>query len=780
MHRTERSGKTFLLYFTFTALCALFFFLGNNYEPFALALLFAALSAHASPTGCCACFAATSAVALSGNVFLVCAGEAVILFIGFTVYGKLGKESRESARKAAPIPFFALFAALALFAVFAPFSAYSLPPVFSFLNDALVQKIAAAALIYLLSAVFSVAVKAILFRLLKCRLRADEIVFSLLLFVLSGIGMCRAFTPDVYLGAAFFILLFYSAAVKDASSVLAAFVLALPAALTGVPLAKFFVFGVAVAAFAPLGRLPSVFALILCYFFFGIYENVFETTTSYLVPWVLCVLLPSLAFLILPPSAIARAENKLVFYREKHLSRIAINRNRAAIGEQLFEISAVFREIESSFTALSSEDSKDGAKEYMCKCVSDGVCGRCPGFSECNKEQNARAQIEKLVEIGCIKGRVSLIDIPEKLAAACRDQSGLLFAVNKQLAEYRKYIVEADNAAGGRELLSKQAQAISEILKGLALEQSTPFASQRDKEKAVATTLQKAGIVCSETMLCKTFSGDDSPVLSLVTYGKADVKKIAAVASEVLKSPMMISERITLSDDKFCCILRKKPVYDAAFGVASMKKHGETASGDTHSVIRIDERKFMVALSDGMGSGEYAKKVSETAISLLESFYRAKMPSDLVLSTVNKLLSFSKEETFACVDVAVVDLDSGKADIVKIGSPMGFILSENTLKILEGDSLPLGILEAMRPTAATYCLKDNDILLFVSDGVTSAFSSSGELLDALKKIPCYNPQEIADNLLAEVLRRENGTAQDDITVVAVRLYKGAATESAVS
>ena len=41
MHRTERNGKTFLLYFTFTALCALFFFLGNNYEPFALALLFA-------------------------------------------------------------------------------------------------------------------------------------------------------------------------------------------------------------------------------------------------------------------------------------------------------------------------------------------------------------------------------------------------------------------------------------------------------------------------------------------------------------------------------------------------------------------------------------------------------------------------------------------------------------------------------------------------------------------------------------------------------------------
>ena len=66
---------------------------------------------------------------------------------------------------------------------------------------------------------------------------------------------------------------------------------------------------------------------------------------------------------------------------------------------------------------------------------------------------------------------------------------------------------------------------------------------------------------------------------------------------------MMISQRLTLSQDKFCCILRKKPYFDAAFGVASVKKAGETASGDTHSVIKVDERRFMMALSDGMGSG---------------------------------------------------------------------------------------------------------------------------------------------------------------------------------
>ena len=491
MRHNEQNGKQFLLYFTYAALCALLFFLGDSFEPFPLALLFAALSAKLHPLISCALYIAASAVSLSGETVLVCTGEAALLSAAFYV--------RKRYKKTGVLPFIALFLALALFVFFAPFTAYSLPPALHILNEPTVQKMAVAGIVYLLSAVFAAAAKALLYRFLKCRLRPDEIIFSLLLYVLAGLGVCRAFTPDVYLGAALFLLLCYAAVTKDFSAAVASFVLAVPAACCGVPLEKFFVFGVAVTAFTPMGRLAEVLALILCYFAFGVYETAFAAPAAYLVPWVLCVLLPSLLFLAVPFAALSRVENKLVFYREKHLSRIAINRNRAAIGEQLFEISAIFREIQSSFSALSSSDSKDGAKEFMCKCVLESVCGKCPAYSECNKDNDVRAQVEKLVDIGCIKGRVSLIDISEKLAASCRDQSGLLFAVNKQLADYRKYAIEADNAAGGRELLSKQAQAISEILKGLALEQSAPLASQRQNEKAVALALQKAGIICSET-----------------------------------------------------------------------------------------------------------------------------------------------------------------------------------------------------------------------------------------------------------------------------------------
>jgi stage II sporulation protein E len=463
-------------------------------------------------------------------------------------------------------------------------------------------------------------------------------------------------------------------------------------------------------------------------------------------------------------------ENKLVFYREKHLSRIAINRNRAAIGEQLFEISGVFREIQTTFTSLSSVKAEEGAKEYIRGCVSENVCKSCTNYRACLLK-GAEKGLDNLIDVGCAKGKTSLIDIPSQLAEICINQSDLLYAVNHQIGDYRKYMLESENAGTGRQLLASQAQGVSEIIKNIALEQSEPLNIYSDKEKSLNIAFLKAGIVCSEVLI---IGDEENLTLSLVTFGKSDVKKIAAIASHILQTPLIISERFTLNKDKFCCIFRQKPYFDAAFGVATMIKAGETAGGDTHSVIKIDERKFMIALSDGMGSGEYARRVSESTISLLESFYRAKMPSSLVLSTINKLLSFSREETFACVDIAIVDLDNGKADIVKIGSPAGFIFSENNLKILEGSSLPLGILDSLHPDTTSYSLRENDVLLFLSDGITSAFGSSADLYEALKTLPSANPQKLADSLLEKALALYGGKAKDDMTAVAVRLFKGAA------
>ncbi|MBQ8291308.1 MAG: SpoIIE family protein phosphatase [Clostridia bacterium] len=747
-----------LLYLLFTAAMLFLEYTLDNREPFSLALAYALALSGLSPYVVSFFFFAVSIVRPTFVNILLHGGQALLLMLGFFVRSRLKK------RKNPLPPLLALSLGLGLYVGFAPFSPYTL---ISALSPVL-QKTCVCAFAFLLSAVFTVATNALLKKLLKCRLLGEEIVFCALLFVATGIGICNFWSLNAYTGIAFFILLTFTFVVKDASALVCAFVLSLPPALTAsLPLDRFFVYGTAVALFVRAGRLSATLALLCAFFAYGYFDGLYTYATPLLVQSVLAAVLPALLFILLPSPLVREMENKLIFYREKHLSRIAINRNRSAIGEQLFEISAVFREIQTTFAALGSNEAEAGAREYIRSCVTEEACKNCPQYRSCQRKGLAE-ELDKLIAVGCLKGKTSLIDLPRALAETCINQSNVLYAVNRQLSDYRKYMTETENAANGRALLANQAQGISAILKNLAIEQSEPLKMYTDKERALNAALQKAGVVCSEVLI---YGDADDPTLSLITYGIADVKKIAAIASEQFHETMIISQRLTLSNDKFCCILRKKPQFDAVFGVASMKKTGEIASGDTHSVIRIDERRFMVALSDGMGSGEYARRISESTISLLESFYRAKMPSETVLSTINKLITFTNEETFACVDIAIVDLDDGKADIIKIGSPVGFILSGNTVKVLETATLPLGILDTLHPDASSYDLKENDVLLFLSDGVTDAFGSTTDLYEVLKTLPARNPQQLVDTLLERTLAAYGGIAKDDATAVAVRLFR---------
>ncbi len=751
------------LYLLFLAASLFLYHVGNNGEPFSLALSYAMIGSGLSLPLSAAVGALPALVSGNLTLILLYAGQGVLLCLGYLLQIKLYPNRRRSA---GVFPMLALSVGLGLFVGLAPYAPYALPFGVSFLQKALTQKVLLAALIFLLSTVFFVAIHGILQKLLKCRLRNDELIFGALFFTLVGVGVCRFLSVNAYLGISFLLLLLFSCATKDAGTLVFAFCLSLPPFLTvGLSPERFFLYGVACTLFIKSGRLAAVCALLAVFFGYGYLDGLYAYPTPYLVQSLLAALLPCLLFLLLPNPLIREMENKLIFYREKHLSRIAINRNRAAVGEKLFEISSVFKEIQTAFNALGNQDAERGAREYIHGCILEEACKQCPQREYCARQTEG---LNQLIELGCLKGRVSLIDLPRSLAELCNNQNGVLHSLNRQLRDYKTYMLEAENAASGRSLLAGQAQGISEILRGLALEQSEPLSIYTEKERALNIALLGAGIVCSELLV---YGEGSELTLSLITFGKADVKKIAAVASHLFGVPMMISQRLTLGNDKFCCILRKKPYYDAAFGVATLKKAGESLNGDTHSVIKIDERKFMVALADGMGSGDYAHKISSSTISLLESFYRAKMPSALVLSAVNKLMTFNKEESFTCVDVGIIDLDDGRADVVKIGSPLGFILSGNTVRVLEGSGLPMGILDSLKPTSASYTLQENDVLVFLSDGVADAFGSTADLYEVLRSVPVRNPQDLADTLLSRALQAYGGVAKDDMTAVAVRLFK---------
>ena len=248
---------------------------------------------------------------------------------------------------------------------------------------------------------------------------------------------------------------------------------------------------------------------------------------------------------------------------------------------------------------------------------------------------------------------------------------------------------------------------------------------------------------------------------------------VTAVISKTLGMKMALIDKSDVTEDKCYLSFGKSPEFDAAFGICKKTKSGSDKSGDTYSVTKIDDGKFLVAVSDGMGSGKNAENISSTSLSLIESFYKAGLKSDLILNTVNKLLAINTEDDFTALDISVIDLKNCSADFIKYGSPYGFIIGEEGIKIVEGNSLPLGILEELKPSVCHAELNDGDMLLFLSDGVSDAFGSSAEIIEFLRTVPAKNPQSLADDIVKQALLKDDGIKKDDMTALAVRIYKTA-------
>ena len=171
-----------------------------------------------------------------------------------------------------------------------------------------------------------------------------------------------------------------------------------------------------------------------------------------------------------------------------------------------------------------------------------------------------------------------------------------------------------------------------------------------------------------------------------------------------------------------------------------------------------------------MGSGKNANKVSNATISLVENFYKAGFTSEIVIDSVNKLLLPAGNENFACLDSVIIDSDSGRADFIKIGASISVIKGQRGSKMVECESLPIGIIEKVKPTASTHYIEENDIIIIASDGIVDSFSSPETFLHYVNNEKIVNPQVLAESILEEASAR-NRTKKDDMTILAIKAIK---------
>ena len=213
------------------------------------------------------------------------------------------------------------------------------------------------------------------------------------------------------------------------------------------------------------------------------------------------------------------------------------------------------------------------------------------------------------------------------------------------------------------------------------------------------------------------------------------------------------------------------PKYECIFGTSGIPKYGNTISGDSYSFVRLNNNKILLAVCDGMGSGDDAQKISDTTISLIENFYKADFDDDTILSSVNKLLSMEMNDNYSALDICVIDLQNALGDFVKVGAPESYIKHTDSTDKIEGvGALPIGILEEIKPSISKTLLNANDMVVICSDGIIDAFGDANKLQTFINNENILNPQELSNTILNEALRLSDNMPKDDMTVLCSRIF----------
>lgn len=637
-----------------------------------------------------------------------------------------------------------------------------------FFNEA-VKKLVYMSIIAILYLVSNSAYETIFYKRFSPNIIALEGFFLSVFVIIVGIGINNLQSINLYRPLAVLLFIMFSRFYKDNTCFVIGIILSIPAVITQNNLSYFSSFILFSTVYIILKDAPSVIislALLMAELLNGLLFKFYGTYTYIsAIPTLSIIFLTSL----ISSSYVETLRLKYNVDIKDSLTKSVIANHRTDISSKLYDVSNVFYQMQDAFCNLKKcADGTDNLVEKLTDQVIFNMCSSCAMLKRCNRRNVPKREvIQKIIGIGIAKTKISLIDLPKDFTEVCGYPNSVIYEVNRLIGQYCEYIRNAESGDRTKEILSLQSNGVAGVIKELGFSLSKNLKENKRLENKITKSLLQKGVRCEGVLV---FGEDKDTEISIILNNKFFTDKdIAKILSEQLNIKLTVTRAEPVSNMLMALTIKIAPMFDAIFGVSKITKTQSEISGDCHTLVKVDESNFLVALSDGMGSGDMAEKTSSCALNLIESLYKAGLDTEFILNMVNKLLAISVDDNFTAIDIALVNLSNGDTGFVKIGSPYGFILSDNGIRFIEGSSLPLGILDDLHPTTAQVTLVNGDVIVLLSDGVSDAFGSSGELIDFLKSAPIHNPQELSDAIVTKALQLSGGVAHDDMSALCVRI-----------
>jgi len=213
-----------------------------------------------------------------------------------------------------------------------------------------------------------------------------------------------------------------------------------------------------------------------------------------------------------------------------------------------------------------------------------------------------------------------------------------------------------------------------------------------------------------------------------------------------------------------------------------MYRPAREASGDYYDFIKVDDKRFGVAVADVSGKGMGSAMIA----TVTRSYWRAlavgqRSPAD-VLRRVNRALHDDiKDDMFVTMLYAIFNVEDHQVKVASAGhDPMLICHRNKVIESIKPEGPPLGVDDGGLFDEAVFDLdlmiNQGDMIALYTDGVTEAMNSKEECFgyDRLKEVVRANVEKPAVRVLQgigeELEKFTAGHVQsDDITIVTVKL-----------
>ncbi len=259
--------------------------------------------------------------------------------------------------------------------------------------------------------------------------------------------------------------------------------------------------------------------------------------------------------------------------------------------------------------------------------------------------------------------------------------------------------------------------------------------------------------------------------------GQMTGEKMASMVSRILARDMVCVKCGEENPEKRETIFWfvQKGTYMLTTGIVRKNRQGESLCGDNFSITKIDTRKAVMMISDGMGYGEMASMKSERVVELLEQLLTAGFRRELAIWLLNSFFSLlSGGNISSTLDLTMIDLYDGTADFIKLGASTTFIKRKQQVECIHSTSLPVGLMEQVEFDTCSRKLYHGDMVIMISDGVMDGVIFENKetyLADFIASYDTNNVQLMAQGILQDVERMNDGMLRDDSTVLAVALWE---------